>query len=110
MHGITEWRASVVIDDIQKKSNEAARKGAKIVAAKAQRNHAFKNITGRLERSIKAKKSKFKDGGWIVRAGGKGAKQAPLLELGTTRIRPMFYLRHALEDSRTDIRRLFKVR
>ena len=58
MRGITEWKADAVIDDTQKKSDNIAFTAAKIVEAKAKHDHAFKNITGRLEKSIMARRSK----------------------------------------------------
>lgn len=45
-----------------------------------------RNHTGNLQMSIKARKSKFKDGGWIVTAGGGGGDKghhALLVEFGT---------------------------
>ena len=41
----------------------------------ARANTAFKDKTGDLRKSIKIKKSKFDEGGYLVRAGGRGAMQ-----------------------------------
>ena len=48
----------------------------------------FKDLSGRLRKSIKRKKSKFDDGGYIVKAGGPGAMQAWLIEHGHGGPRP----------------------
>jgi hypothetical protein len=62
--------------------NQNAEVIAKRVAATARASRAFKDKTGRLRKSIRAKKSRFADGGWIVTAGGKGAAHAHLVEYG----------------------------
>ena len=59
--------------------DENAETVAKELAADAKANGPFKDKTGRLRKSIRAKKSKFKDGGWIVLMGGKGAMQAYII-------------------------------
>ncbi len=43
----------------------------------------IKNHTGNLQLSIKAKKSKFKDGGWICMAGSDKGHHAFIVEYGT---------------------------
>jgi len=48
----------------------------------------FKDLSGRLRKSIKVKKSKYDDGGYIVKAGGRGAMQAWLIEHGHGGPRP----------------------
>ena len=48
----------------------------------AKASTAFVDKSGRLRRSIKRRKSKFDDGGYMVKAGGKGAMQAWLVEHG----------------------------
>jgi len=48
----------------------------------------FKDLSGRLRKSIKTKKSKYDDGGYIVKAGGRGAMQAWLIEHGHGGPRP----------------------
>ena len=59
----------------------------------------FKDISGRLRKSIKIKKSKFEGGGYLTKAGGKGAMQSWLVEHGHGGPRPAPahpYLRPAL--------------
>lgn len=66
----------------------------------AKKTTAFKDKTGRLRKSIKIKKSKFDDGGYMVRAGGRGAMQAWLVEHGHGGPRlssPHPYLKPALD-------------
>jgi HK97 gp10 family phage protein len=53
--------------------------------------------TGALKKSIMAKKSRFEGGGSIVRAGGKGARQAWLIEYGTKKMAKRAFLRPALD-------------
>ena len=48
----------------------------------AKATTAFIDKSGRLRRSIKRRKSKFDGGGYMVKAGGKGAMQAWLIEHG----------------------------
>ena len=49
----------------------------------AKASTAFKDgKTGNLRKSIKVRKSKFEGGGYITRAGGRGAMQAWLVERG----------------------------
>ena len=50
---------------------------------------------GTLKRSIKAYKSKFKDGGWIVMAGDSDAFYARFVELGTRKKGARPFLRSA---------------
>jgi HK97 gp10 family phage protein len=59
---------------------------AKTGAYMAERK--FKDITGALRKSIKTKKSKYDDGGYIVKAGGRGAMQSWLIEHGHGGPRP----------------------
>jgi len=53
---------------------------AKTGAYMAERK--FKDKTGALRKSIKVRKSKYDDGGYIVKAGGRGAMQAWIIEHG----------------------------
>ena len=48
----------------------------------------FKDLSTRLRKSIKIKKSKYDDGGYIVKAGGRGAMQAWLIEHGHAGVTP----------------------
>lgn len=72
---------------------------ARQIAKDAKNTTAFQDDTGRLRKSIKAKKSRYADGGWIVKAGGKGAYQAWLIEHGSQKMPAKPYLRPALEKN-----------
>jgi len=52
------------------------------IKADAKQTVAFDDVTGNLRKSIKVKKSKFEGGGYIVKAGGRGAMQSWLVEHG----------------------------
>ena len=77
---------------------------AQFVEQEARVSAAFQDKTGKLRKSIKLKKSKFEDGGWIVVAR---APHAHLVEFGhvkwlwgrptSGRVPPKPYLRPALE-------------
>lgn len=80
-----EWNAESVIRAIEGAVEVASKKGAKKVAATARR--LIDDKSGALSESVRVKKSKFKDGGYVVLVGGKGswgdAWWAPFVELGT---------------------------
>ena len=68
----------------------------------AKATTAFIDKSGRLRASIKRRKSKFEDGGYMVKAGGKGAMQAWLVEHGHGGPRPARahpYLKPALDKN-----------
>lgn len=77
---------------------------AQFVEREARISAAFRDKTGKLRKSIKLKKSKFEDGGWIVVAR---APHAHLVEFGhvkflwgrptSGRVPPKPFLRPALE-------------
>jgi HK97 gp10 family phage protein len=74
--------------------NENAGKIAKQIEADAQSTTAFKDKTGNLRESIKSKKSRYDDGGWIVQVT---APHAHLLEFGTEKMAARAFLRPALD-------------
>ena len=58
---------------------------ASYIEAEAQHTAAFIDKTGNLRKSVKKRKSRYKDGGYIVRASGKGKDKgyhAHLVEFG----------------------------
>lgn len=82
---------------------------AKQTATNARRTAAFVDKTGNLRRSIRMKKSKFVDGGFIVTATGRGKDKgyhAALVEFGhgiknsDKRVPPHPFLRPAVEAAR----------
>ncbi len=76
------WNVEPFVEELEVFLDEKAEIIAKQISRDAKASTAFKNESGRLRKSIRAKKSKFDGGGWIVRAGGKGAMQAWLVEHG----------------------------
>ena len=93
--------------------NEKSRDVAMQIKRDAKASTAFKDKTGRLRKSIRVKKSKFKDGGHIVLAGGKGARHAHLVEYGHGGPRPApprSFLRAALDKNIEDAKRILGVR
>ena len=88
--------------------NENAETIAKQIAADAKAS--VNVITGTLKKSIRAKKSKFEDGGWIVQAT---APHAFLVEYGHGGPKPAPphpYLRPALDKNINEASRLFGAR
>ena len=89
---------------------------AKQIARDAKATTAFKDVTGELRKSIRAKKSRYPDGGWIVRAGGPKAAQAWLIENGRSGgagYPPMPakpFLKPAMERNIDEAKRLFGVK
>ena len=65
--------------------------------------------TGALRDSIRVKKSKFKNGGYLITAGGPGAKHVNLVELGTYKMDKKPFLRPALHNKEAQIRRMIKL-
>lgn len=85
--------------ELEKYLDENARDICIQIRKDAKASTAFKDITGNLRKSIKIKKSKFEGGGYLTKAGGKGAMQSWLVEHGHGGPRPAPahpYLRPAL--------------
>ena len=81
-----EQRLQEHLDDQCKKIAIQIKKDAKTGTYLSARK--FKDLSARLRKSIKIKKSKYDDGGYIVKAGGRGAMQAWLIEHGHGGPRP----------------------
>ena len=91
---------SEIMDAIDQNLEETAQ----FVEQEARVSAAFQDKTGKLRKSIRLKKSKFEDGGWIVQAR---APHAHLVEYGhvkflwgkptSGRVPPKPFLRPALE-------------
>lgn len=77
---------------------------AKVVATRARATTAFKDKTGTLRRSIRAKKSRYPDGGAIVSAG---APHSHLIEFGHKGAAARPFLRPALDQSLDEARLMF---
>ena len=68
-----DWDQVRIIREIMGEADKDLAEVAAAVERDARASTAFKDKTGKLRKSIKKKKSKYKDGGWIVRA------KAPML-------------------------------
>lgn len=90
--------------------DENAEAIAKEIAQDAKANGPFDDKTGRLRKSIRAKKSKFEGGGWIIIMGGKGAMQAHLIEFGRKGAPAFPTLRPAKDRAIRLAKRLFGVK
>ena len=96
--------------ELREHLNDQAMKIADKIKADAKVTSAFVDKTGRLRKSIKRKKSKFIDGGYMVKAGGKGAMQAWLVEHGHGGPRPARhhpFLKPALDKNVSEAIRVF---
>jgi HK97 gp10 family phage protein len=81
-----------------------------MIEAEAKSSTAFTDITGALRKSIRAVKSKYDEGGWIVKAGGRAAPHAHLVEYGHGGPQPApphAFLRPAKDKVIRDAIRLF---
>ncbi len=84
--------------------NENAESIAKQIAQDARNSVGV--VTGNLKKGIKARKSRYEDGGWIVLST---APHAHLLEFGTVNMSPKPYLRPALYKNIAEAKRQFGV-
>lgn len=107
-------RVNLNTSDFELKLAEHLNDKSKIIAAKirvdARASTAFKDVTGRLRKSIRSRKSRFEEGGHLVKAGGPGAMQAWLVEHGhggPAPAPPHPYLRPALVRNIDFARRKF---
>lgn len=112
---VIKWQGEKWYKDFDKQVNQAEKEMARDVAKSAKRycpvsspkefakreRQAERNGWANpkhLRSTIKAYKSKFKEGGYIVHAGGRGARHAAQVELGTHKMEAKPYLRPALKD------------
>ena len=83
MTAIVTWNVEPFMEELEKFLDEKSEIITKQIARDAKSMvPGFQDLSGNLRKSIRAKKSKYADGGWITRAGGKGAMQAWLVEHG----------------------------
>ena len=114
-----DYQLEEVVKAIEHNLNEVAQ----IVETDAKATSAFIDITGNLRDSIKKRKSRYEDGGYIVMASGRGKKKgyhAANVEFGhaliawgnppkkTTRVAPRPFMRPALEQGIRKAMELFK--
>jgi len=87
------------------------KRAAKLVALRAKSSSLFTDRSGALRRSIRDVKSRYKRGGWLVMAGGRGtwgdAWYAPKVELGWSKAAARPFLRNAKAACVGRIRLLF---
>ena len=83
---MSEVRVSIDTREFEKKLSDYLDSNsetiAKEIARDARANPGFKDVSGKLRKSIRARKSRYEWGGWIVIMGGKGARQAYIIEKG----------------------------
>jgi len=101
-----DWNDAEVIRKVDKIIDEVSEKGAEKVAADARRLVPVK--TGALKKSIEVKKSKYKDGGHVVVAGGGDLFYASFVELGRAGALANPFMRAALRYNKPKIRKAFK--
>lgn len=112
-----DYQLEEVVKAVEHNLNEVA----EIVEQDAKSTSAFIDRTGNLRNSIKKRKSRFEDGGYIVIASGRGKDKgyhASLVEFGHTliawghptgkRVEPKPFLRPALEQGIRKAVELFK--
>jgi len=105
-----EWKGEEFLIEMDKKfKNAVEKKAAQNIEKQAKQfcpvGKTIKTSSGKswqskapgtLRNSIKARKSKFKGGGWIVTAGSHDAFYSGFVELGTKKMTASPYLRPAL--------------
>ena len=99
-----EWHGKETLDAIIRATNQALEEGAGMVGGEAKSMVPVK--TGALRDSIRVEKSRFSDGGFLVKAGGSGAYHANLVELGTKNMQARPFLRPALHKSEGKIKEM----
>lgn len=107
------WKSKEFLKKVQSAVEVAAKEGAELVAEDAK-NILMKNArnpTGELASQIEIKTSRYKDGGYIVQAQGPGnytKYRATFVELGTSKMQAIPYLRPALKKNKRRINKIFR--
>lgn len=115
-----DWNAKPYVNEVRAAMERVAEIGAKATAEDASRrleSHFKRKVrfseethsTGELASQIEVKASQFKDGGWVVVAQGPGNYDryyASFVELGTSKMEAIPYLRPALRRNKYRMRRL----
>lgn len=96
------WDANPTLKQIDGEVTKRLATCARSVMGDAQRICPVK--TGKARESIKMFKSKFKDGGWVIRGGGGDTYYFTFLELGSVRHYPKAPLRTALQRNASKIK------
>jgi len=110
------WNVKDVLKAVDRIAEEVAEEGAGLVLKDAKRllMSRAKSPTGELASQIDVRKSKFKDGGFLVMSQGPGTWKPPyratFVELGTHKMDAIPHLRPALRKNKTKIHQLYKDR
>ena len=106
-----EWFGEKVMKAIRVATGTCEETVARMIVSDAKASGSFRDRTGALRRSIRMADSKYKDGGKLVMAGGRGpwgdAWYAPKVELGYKGASARPFLRPAKERARSRARRIF---
>jgi HK97 gp10 family phage protein len=116
-----EWNGDKVLKSVQDIVNDVAEKGAELIVNDARKILAqkAKHQTGELASQIDIRKSKYKDGGFIVMAQGPGnytRYRASFVEMGAPNrtgrrkgsTRPLPFMRPAMHKNKRRINQMFK--
>ena len=104
-----DWQIKPFMDKVERENQQACKRGAQIVAKDARRRCPVD--TGDLVNSIRVKKSKYKDGGYVVLTGGGGTFYWRWVHYGANKKRKIPrrpYMTQALESNRANILKEFK--
>ena len=106
-----KWYGRQVVEAVRKATGRSEEATARLIATDARASGLFHDRTGALRRSIRVADSRFKDGGKLVMAGGRGpwgdAWYAPKVELGWKGASARPFMRTAKERARGRMRRIF---
>ena len=107
-----KWRDREVMAAINYGLRGGEKRAAKLIALRAKSSTLFTDRTGTLRGSIRAVKSRYKDGGWLIMAGSRGtwgdAWYAPKIELGWSKASARPFLRSAKAASLGRLKLIFK--
>jgi hypothetical protein len=108
-----DWDARPYTAMVRRALDEVVREGALQTEEDAKRNleRMAPDSSGTLASEIDIRASEYKDGGWLVEAQGRGNYKkfyASFVELGTSKMEGLAYLRKALRRNRYRMRALLK--
>ena len=107
-----QWLGRQVMEAIKKATGTSETATARLIASDAKSSRLFKDRSGALRKSIRVVDSRFRDGGKLVMAGGRGpwgdAWYAPKVELGWKDASARPFMRSAKERAKGRARRIFK--
>jgi len=107
------WDARAYTREVEAALNEVVREGALRTEEDAKRNleRMAPDSTGTLASQIAVKASQYKNGGWLVEAQGHGNYTkfyASFVELGTSKMEGLRYLRNALRRNKFRMRAMLR--